>query len=157
MDLRGGIFTLTTGGNSHVLGPSGGFIAGNTEIGLALVMVLPLVWYLYLNTKVSWVRYGLLTAMFLIPAGILGTQSRGAFLAIISISIFLWFKSRHKVILLAAMLFLAPILYMQMPQSWHDRMATIENPTEDGSASARLRSWEFGYKMSGIFNPLKTK
>ncbi|MCH9637877.1 MAG: putative O-glycosylation ligase, exosortase A system-associated, partial [Betaproteobacteria bacterium] len=66
--FKGGIFTLMTGGGSHVLGPKGGFIEGNTEIGLALVMVLPLVWYLYLNTKETWARYGLMASMFLIPA-----------------------------------------------------------------------------------------
>ena len=146
--FKGGIFTLMTGGGSHVLGPKGGFIEGNTEIGLALVMVLPLVWYLYLNTKETWARYGLMASMFLIPAGILGTQSRGAFLAIISISIFLWLKSRHKVSLFIAMLMLAPFLYMSMPESWHDRMATIKDPHSDASASQRFMSWEFGYTMA---------
>src|SRR5687768_15746890 len=39
--LKGGIFTLRTGGTQMVLGPEGSFISGNTEIGLALNMVLP--------------------------------------------------------------------------------------------------------------------
>ena len=41
--FKGGIFTLTSGGDNHVLGPEGSFIFGNTEIGLALIMALPLI------------------------------------------------------------------------------------------------------------------
>ncbi|MCB1976486.1 MAG: putative O-glycosylation ligase, exosortase A system-associated [Nitrosomonas sp.] len=145
--FKGGIFTLMTGGAYHVLGP-GGFIGGNTEIGLALVMVMPLAWYLYLHSHNKWVRYGLLLSMALISIGILGTQSRGAFLAIIAVSFFLWLKSRRKGIIFVALMLLSPVFYMFMPQSWHDRMATIGTYKEDESAMARLKSWEFGYKMA---------
>ncbi|SEM87311.1 putative O-glycosylation ligase, exosortase A system-associated [Nitrosomonas marina] len=146
--FKGGIFTLTTGGGSHVLGPRGGFIAGNTEIGLALVMILPLVWYLFLHSQNKWIRYGLVLSMFLIAIGILGTQSRGAFLAISAVSAFLWLKSSRKMVIFIALLMLSPFFYMVMPQSWHDRMATIQNYEEDGSAMSRLKAWEFGYAMA---------
>ncbi len=147
--FKGGIFTLTTGGGeSHVLGPSGGFIAGNTEIGLALVMILPLVWYLYLHTTNKWLRYGLALSMFLIAIGILGTRSRGAFLAISAVSVFLWLKSSRKGVIFIALLMLSPFFYMIMPQSWHDRMSTIQSYEQDGSAMSRLKAWEFSYTMA---------
>lgn len=151
--VKGGIWTLTTGGGGHVLGPRGGFIAGNTEIGLALVMILPLVWYLYQNTQKTIIRYALIASMILIPVGILGTQSRGAFLAIILIALFLWLKSKNKAMLFILILILVPFLYTVMPQSWHDRMATIKTPTEESSASARLVAWEFGYRLA-LDNPV---
>jgi len=146
--FKGGIFTILTGGGYHVLGPSGSFIAGNTEIGLALVMILPLVWYLYLNTAHRRIRMGLLLALFLIPIGILGTQSRGALVAIVAMSLFLWLKSRHKGSLFVVMLMMTPFLYMLMPQSWHDRMSTIGTYEQDLSATQRLQSWEFAYEMA---------
>ena len=146
--IKGGIFTLTTGGVSHVLGPEGSFIQGNTEIGLAMVTILPLVWYLYLNTANSWIRAGLILAMLLIPVAILGTQSRGALLAIGSIAFFLWLKSRRKALLFIVILLLAPFLFMFMPQSWHERMETIGTYEEDSSAQGRLLAWEFAYKMA---------
>lgn len=150
---KGGIFTLLTGGGFHVLGPPTSFIEGNTEIGLALVMILPLIWYLYMNTIRTWVRYGLLSSMLFVPIGILGTQSRGALLAIAAISIFLWMKSRKKLVLFVAMLMMVPFLYMFMPQSWHDRMATIGTYEQDASAMARIKAWEFGYRMA-VARPL---
>ncbi|MGH8644623.1 MAG: putative O-glycosylation ligase, exosortase A system-associated [Gammaproteobacteria bacterium] len=42
--VKGGLFALLTGGNYKIWGPDGSFIAGNNEIGLALVMTLPLMY-----------------------------------------------------------------------------------------------------------------
>jgi len=44
--VKGGIFTLLTGGAFAVRGPSGTFIDGNNEIGLALAMTVPLLFSL---------------------------------------------------------------------------------------------------------------
>ena len=151
--IKGGFFTIATGGGSHVLGPTGSFISGNTEIGLALTMVLPLVWYLYLNTTHKMVRWGLMLSMLLIPAAILGTQSRGALLAIVAIAVFFWSKSRHKLNLFVAILILIPFLFMFMPQSWHDRMDTMKDHKQDESAMGRLQAWEFAYDMA-VARPL---
>lgn len=146
--LKGGIFTLTSGGGSHVLGPPGSFFSGNTEIGLALVMVLPLVWYLYLSTAKLWIRNGLLMSMFLIPFAILGTQSRGALLAIAAIGLFLWMKSRKKLVLFVAMLLFIPILISLMPQTWHDRMHTMKDHEQDASAKGRIQAWTFALNLA---------
>lgn len=148
--IKGGVFTLTTGGSQHVLGPAGSFISGNTEIGLALVSVFPLFWYLYLNTIQPWLRSGLVFAMILIPVAILGTQSRGALLAIVAIGFFLWLKSRKKLAPFIVIILFAPLLYNFMPDSWHQRMGTISSTGEerDSSAKGRLLAWEFATKLA---------
>lgn len=146
--LKGGVFTILTGGGAHVVGPTGSFIAGNTEIGLALVMIFPLIWYLYLNAEKKWIRNGLLVALFLTPIAILGTQSRGALLAVVAMTGFLWLKSRNKMALFIAILLLAPLLFMFMPQSWHERMDTIKDPHSDLSAMGRMQAWNFAYQLA---------
>lgn len=146
--FKGGIFTLMGGGSSHVLGPEDSFISGNTEIGLALVMVLPLIWYLYLHTHKKWIRSGLLLSIPLVAIAILGTQSRGAFLAIAAIGVFLWLKSRKKLVPLLVILLMIPFVFMFMPQSWHDRMSTINNYEEDASAMGRINAWILAIKMA---------
>lgn len=148
--IKGGIFTITTGGSQHVLGPAGGFISGNTEIGLALVSVLPLLWYLYLNTIQPWIRIGLAFSLLLLPVAILGTQSRGALLAIVAIGVFLWLKSRKKLAPFLVIVILAPLLFSFMPDSWHQRMGTISSTGEerDSSAKGRLLAWEFATKLA---------
>ena len=72
--VKGGIFTITTGGGYHVTGPTGTFIEGNNEIGLAMLMALPLIRYLQLEAKQKWVRLGLLAALLLTIVAVLGSQ-----------------------------------------------------------------------------------
>ncbi len=146
--FKGGIFTLISGGEHHVLGPEGSFIAGNTEIGLALVMILPLIWYLYLHAQKKWIRTGLMLSLPLVAIAILGTQSRGAFLAIAAIGFFLWLKSRKKLVPLLVILLMIPFVVMFMPQSWHDRMNTIQDYEEDASAVGRINAWTFATRMT---------
>lgn len=139
--IKGGIFTLLTGGESRVWGPPGGFIQGNNELALALVMTIPLMYYLRLTSSSLWVRNGLLVGMTLTAVSALGTQSRGALLAIMAMGIFLWWRSPKKAQLLIPMILVAVGILVFMPESWHGRMATIANYEEDGSAMGRIHTW----------------
>ena len=53
--LKGGIFTILTGGSFRVWGPPGSFIAGNNELALALITVIPLL-SLSLGVCFDWER-----------------------------------------------------------------------------------------------------
>lgn len=143
--VKGGIFTLTTGGGHHVRGPLGTFIGGNNEIGLAMIMVVPLMRYLQLQAKHWVIRHGMLLAMVLTLIAILGTQSRGALLGIVAMLFFLIMKSRKKVLFLILIMATAPLAYNYMPDSWHERMSTIQTYEEDASAQGRFRAWEFAF------------
>ncbi len=74
---RGGIFTILTGGNYRVWGPPDTFIADNNQLALAMIMTLPLMWYLYLTTVQRWLRLGVLGVAGLTMISVLGTHSRG--------------------------------------------------------------------------------
>src|SRR5262249_11166040 len=86
--VKGGIFTIMTGGVHRVFGP-GGFIEGNNEIALALIMVIPLMRLLQLQEHRKWARLAWAAAMTLSAIAALGSQSRGALLAIGAMAIFL--------------------------------------------------------------------
>jgi probable O-glycosylation ligase (exosortase A-associated) len=70
--FKGGIFTVLTGGAYAVYGPSGTFIYGNNEIGLALIMTIPLIRYLQLITTQPFIRQGLLITMWLCVLSVIG-------------------------------------------------------------------------------------
>ena len=61
--VKGGIFTILQGGVNDVRGPPTTFIEGNNEMGLALIMTVPLLRYLHLQTQNKLIRLGLATAM----------------------------------------------------------------------------------------------
>ncbi len=95
--IKGGIFTIVHGGAYHVRGPEGSFIGGDNEMGLALIMTIPLLRYLQLTTRSTWVRVFLATAMVLCAIATVGSQSRGALIGLAAMGAFLWLKSRNKV------------------------------------------------------------
>lgn len=146
--IKGGIFTLVSGGSNHVWGPSSSYIEGNNELALALVMIIPLLWYLLLQSAKRWVKFGLAGATLLTAIAILGSQSRGALLAIAAMGFFLWLKSRHKISTGVFMIVVISILAASMPQSWYDRMNTIQTYKTDASALGRINAWHTAFNVA---------
>jgi probable O-glycosylation ligase (exosortase A-associated) len=146
--VKGGIFTLRSGGSEKVWGPGGTFIAGNNEIALALVMVIPLMYYLHQDTTNLWVRRALMGSMLLSALASLGSYSRGAFVAIAAMSIFMWFKSRKKMTFGFLLILTIPLLLAFMPDQWSDRMNTINDYQSDGSAQGRINAWYMTYNLA---------
>lgn len=151
--VKGGIFTILTGGSYKVWGPEGSFIGGNNEIGLALIMTLPFMRFLQLQAKQAWMRWAWLAAMFFTFVAIIGTQSRGALVGISVMILALVLKSRNKLGLLLAILIAAPMIFNFMPDSWHERMGTIETYEEDASAMGRIYAWTFAFNLA-VARPL---
>jgi putative inorganic carbon (HCO3(-)) transporter len=139
--VKGGIFTIRSGGNDRVWGPEGTFISGNNEVALAFVMVIPLMFYLMKITKNKWGRYALMGSMGLCALASLGSYSRGALLALGAMAVFLWLKSKEKVTIGLVLVLLVPVLLLVMPAQWHSRMDTIQEYKEDASAMGRINAW----------------
>jgi probable O-glycosylation ligase (exosortase A-associated) len=146
--VKGGIFTILHGGSFIVWGPPGTFIEGNNELALALLMVIPLMNYLREISENKWIKRGLLVGMLLMGASALGSQSRGALLAGTAMLLWLWSKSKNKMVSGVAMVIVAIALISFMPESWHKRMDTIETYEEDASAMGRINAWFAAYNLA---------
>jgi probable O-glycosylation ligase (exosortase A-associated) len=159
---KGGLFTLMTGGNSRVLGPAGSYIAENNALALALVMAVPIIWYLRLQSEKPWLRYGLTAMAGLTVVAAAGSYSRGALLAGAAMMAFLWLKSRNKLSTGIVLLLMIPLVWLAMPEQWHARMSTIDEYQSDGSAQGRINAWYFAMEVAKthllgggfmVFNP----
>jgi probable O-glycosylation ligase (exosortase A-associated) len=146
--VKGGLFTILTGGAQRVWGPPGGFIEGNNEVGLALVMVIPMMNYLRVVSTRRWLRIGMVVMMLLTAAAVLGTQSRGAFLAIPAMGALLWSRSSEKAVTAVFIGLIGLTLTAFMPASWSDRMGTIGTYEQDGSAMGRINAWEMAFHLA---------
>lgn len=145
---KGGLFTLVSGGGDRVWGPAQSFIEGNNELAIASLMIIPLMAYLHQVSQKKWVKKGLLLAIGLSFISALGSQSRGALVAFAAVVFFFWTKSDRKVFLGAAMALLVVLIFAFMPESWHQRMETINTYEEDASAMGRLNAWEYAYNAA---------
>ena len=146
--VKGGLFTLATGGGYRVWGPSGSYIEGNNELALALVMIIPLMRFLQLNTTSRWVGRGLLLAMLLCAVAALGSQSRGALLAIAAMVLVLWWRSERKLAGAVGLLVAGVMLLSFMPETWWTRMATIGEFESDTSATGRINAWWMAWNLA---------
>ncbi len=146
--VKGGIFTIVHGGVYHVRGPEGSFIGGDNEMGLALIMTIPLLRYLQLTVRNIWLRGAMYVAMVLCAIATVGSQSRGALLGLVAMGAFLWLKTRNKIFtgLLGAISIVLVLLVM--PQQWYDRMSTIQNYENDPSAMGRINAWKMAFNMA---------
>ena len=119
---KGGIFTLMTGGQFRVWGPPGSLITGNNELAIATLMILPLMRYLALTTENLWIRWGLSAAAVLSLASVVGSYSRGAFLALAVLGIAWWWKSRRRITFGVIAIVAAVAVMPLIPAKWYDRM-----------------------------------
>jgi probable O-glycosylation ligase (exosortase A-associated) len=140
--VKGGLFTILSGGGNRVYGPPGdSFMSDNNAISVALVMVIPLMYYLRSVATSTWVRHGLFVSMILSGIAILGTYSRGALLGASTMLLFLFFKSQSKLLFGATLLALVPLAVGLMPSTWSDRMNSISSYEQDASAMGRINAW----------------
>jgi len=146
--FKGGVFTVLSGGSARVWGPEGSFIEDNNSLALATIMTVPLIRYLQLQATKRWQRHLAIAAMLLCMASAVGSQSRGAFLAIVTMSFFMWMKSRNKLPLALVVLVALPLIFVFMPESWTDRMETIKTYDQDSSAMGRINAWHMAWRLA---------
>ena len=146
--IKGGIFTIVSGGHSHVLGPSNTMIGDNNQLALALLMILPLANYLRLHTADRRLSLGLFAAMVLTIVSVIGSYSRGAFVSLAVLAAAAWFRSKRKVLYLATAVAVAvPLIYF-MPQTYYDRINTIQSADTDSSFQGRVTSWRVAFSYA---------
>lgn len=140
--VKGGGFVLLTGGGNHVYGPAKTMIADNNSLALALVMLLPLLQYLRVTSRSTWVAFGCLSSMGLTLIAIIGTYSRGALIALAATGAVYLVKSRSGVIPLLLAGVVAISLPSLVPTSWFERMASIQTYNKDTSFEGRVAAWK---------------
>lgn len=146
--LKGGIFTVISGGVNHVFGPADSYIADNNDLALALVTTLPIIWYLQLQASKQWLRLGLLGVSIATVVSVVGSYSRGALIGGIAMLFFLWLKSRKKLTTGLIVLLMVPLVYAVMPDQWFGRMSTIGSFSQDTSALGRINAWYFAANVT---------
>ena len=146
--VRGGVFTLINGGNFRVWGPPNTMIADNNHLAAALLVALPLMNYLRMHSRHAAVRWALAGAAVLTLLAALGSQSRGALLGLGAATVVMWLRSRHKMLsgVVLAVCMTGAVSFM--PDSWTQRMNTIQTYEADASATDRLVLWGISLKLA---------
>lgn len=145
--IKGGIYTLLGGGEGRVRG-YGGFIAGNNEIALALIMIVPLIYYFVTIMPRRSVKVALWGALALCVVAALGTHSRGGLLGVLGMGFAFLARSQRRLRIILPVIVLAGFIIVFMPESWWARMSTIKSYDTDESAMGRINAWTVAFNVA---------
>lgn len=146
--FKGGIFSIVTGGHYKVWGPEASFIGGNTEIGLAMVMVLPLIIVLAREAEKKWLKNLLYITFWLTVIATIFTYSRGALLGLAVVLALIFISARRKVLIIGLLIPVVFIGFNFMPEKLIDRAKTIESYEQDNSAMQRIQAWSVALNVA---------
>jgi len=149
--VKGALLSILHGGVTvGIHGPEGGVASDNNSFGIALIMILPLVFYQWHLAVNRHVRRGLMAVGFLVSVAVIFTYSRGALLGVCAMGAVFWLRSRAKFATGVLILIVGLFVYSFVPQQWFDRMATIETYETDSSASSRIDFWKISLRIAEL-------
>jgi probable O-glycosylation ligase (exosortase A-associated) len=151
--VKSGLWGIATGGNTQILRGPGGMLADNNDFSLALSMAVPMLFHLGWTEKRPEIRKVFFFALPLTVITVGLTRSRGGFLSVAAaIGALVWrSKNRLQGMVVGALVAVAALL--AAPQEYKERLLTILEPSQEGSASGRLRAWGIATRMA-MDNPV---
>lgn len=136
------------GSAGKVWGPEESMIRDNNHLGVALSCAVPLFLYLYRTSGNLWIRYGSLLVAISVILTVVGTFSRGGFVALMAMGLLLTVRSRAK-LSVGLVGIIAIVLIPQIAsEKWVERMNTIWDPNADESVQLRYSAWNTAWNVA---------
>ena len=139
---------LMSGMSFRLYGPPRSMVEDNNDLGLALNMTLPILFFLaQTETKVWSKRLFWFLFLVMIP-GIFCTYSRGALVGLLAVMLMMFLRLKQRTVLIPVALLGVIIVGLFAPESWKDRMNPARKGAVDNSAFSRLNSWTFAWRFT---------
>ena len=146
--VKTGVAGVLSGGSLRVLQGPGGMLEDNNDFSLALCMALPLLVHIGTSERRPIFRTAMKFIVPLTALTVILTYSRGGFLSLAALIGVLVWRSKHRTQAIALVMLTALVAYLVVPQEWRDRISTITDYEQDGSATGRLRAWATAIRMA---------
>ncbi len=144
--VKNGLGAIVSGGAPIIRGP-GGMLLDNNDFALALAMALPILVGLASSEMNGYYRRWLKLFIPFTYISIFATRSRGGFLSSVLATLILVWRSKNRVAGLAVISAFTLIGVMALPSGMFERLETLKNVEEDGSAQGRLTAWRIAGEM----------
>lgn len=141
---------IVSGGNHMIHGMGGHVLGDRNELAVAFCMTLPIAYYLLgeYGKRSELLRFGLLGTMALLAIGVVGTQSRGGFIALTVLAGYLFLKSERKILMGILAIALVTVIVHLASDDWVSRINTIESATDDASFMGRVVAWKLSFILA---------
>jgi probable O-glycosylation ligase (exosortase A-associated) len=144
--VKEGLISLLTAGGHKIIGS--GSIGDNNSLATALLMIVPLTWYLARYSAVRAVRLGLYAAMGLSVVTVVMTFSRGGFVGLLLLGLVFVAKSGSKLRAMVLVAAAGALIYALAPDAWFERLDTIQTADNDGSFMGRVVAWKISWLLA---------
>jgi probable O-glycosylation ligase (exosortase A-associated) len=125
------------------------FMGDGNDFAWWLAICLPLAFSLVIGRRSIILRLVGLGGAGMALLGIMGTQSRGAFLGLGAAFLYGWlFVSKKKWIGTVAIVGAVGVMVVTAPAGYFTRMNTVTDYENDNSAQARIQAWTAGFNMA---------
>lgn len=141
---------IASGGGHKIAGMPEHVLGDRNELAVAFVMTMPICVYLLgeYGKRSRLLSLGLIGAMALLVIAVIGTQSRGGFIALLALGGYLFFKSDRKLLLGALAMVLVLVLSQLVSSEWTSRIDSINEAGEDASFMGRVVAWKLSFIMA---------
>lgn len=143
-----GLKTLASAGRHNIQGIAGSMLGDRNHLAVGLVVVLPLAYYLYQYSRNWLARFGFLGVFALLALAIMGSGSRGGFLSLAVVGLWLVMTARRKLLTLTIVAFLCIALLAYSPDQWGERISTIAEADADESFLGRVIAWKISLAIA---------
>ena len=148
-----GLKTIASAGGHLVEGPAGTMIADRNHLSTALALALPLLYYLFQQSAHRLIRLSFLGGFVLVALAIAGSGSRGGFIALSVVGLWLVLTSRKRWSALALLTVMSVAFFALAPAEWFSRLSTIEEAGADASFMGRVIAWQISSAIA-LGNPV---
>lgn len=148
-----GLKMVASGGSHMIHGIPRSTLSDNNLYAVGIVMVLPLTLYLAKYSEHRIARWVALAVFGLCVMTVLGSNSRGGFVALAVLGVWYWFTSQRKIASLAFIALVAIGILQIAPERWFDRIETIKDAAEDVSFLGRVAAWKVSVNIAND-NPI---
>jgi probable O-glycosylation ligase (exosortase A-associated) len=141
---------VASGGGHKIVGMANHVLGDRNELSVAFVMTLPLCYYLLseYGQRSKLVRLGLLGTMAALAVAVIGTQSRGGFIALLALVGYMYIKSDRKILMTILIAATAIGLSYLVTNDWSSRIDTIATAENDDSFMGRVVAWKLSFIMA---------
>jgi putative inorganic carbon (HCO3(-)) transporter len=123
-----------------------GFIGDENDFALALVTWVPFAFFLFVHFRGFFLKGMSLLLLGSFTWGVVSSQSRGGWVAIVTAMLFSIINSRRKMLALGLTALAVIGFIMVAPPQYYDKLKTTTQ-VEEGTADERIRSWKAGFAM----------
>lgn len=143
-----GLKVIATGGAHNVIGVPNSSLTDNNLYALGMAMLLPILMYLYRYSAIKYAKWAAAAGVLLTIMTIIGTNSRGGFLALVVVGFWYWLISHRKITSLVIVMILAFGITQVAPERWFDRIESIQTANDDESFMSRIAAWRVSLSIA---------